>query len=227
MVLLPAGQRHRIARAGGASTSIGSRGARAGCDDRRRVRGVGNACRLSRAVRLRHGRCGPGVARVRHVEDRAPQHRAHLDTVGGRRGSRRRWSCSDSRGGQTQLRRLEHHVACRRSNLDRCRAADRAPVDAVVARAERGACRPYPKRRARGDRIAPARLGTADPRAHPEAGGQARGGCPVGPQSGARAAWVALRRRRAARHVVECVDPRGRRRGGRHVWDRGRGDHRR
>ena len=91
----------------------------------------------------------------------------------------------------------------------RRRPRDRPGLAPAARLARRGAHRPDPVGGARRRRRAPARLGAADPRAHPAARRRAAGGRPAGAQPGTRTARLALR-------------PRGRPRG-RHLGRTGRG----
>ena len=79
--------------------------------------------------------------------------------------------------------------------------ADRAVVGAAGARARRGAPGAHRRGRAGGDRRAPARLGAADPRAHPAPGRRAARGAAAGPGPGAGAAALALRPTGRLRHA--------------------------
>ena len=72
-------------------------------------------------------------------------------------------------------------------------------ADREVARAVGRARAAHPRGAAQRDRRAPARLGAADARAHPEPRGRLERGRPPRPRAGARAARLALRRRRPRR----------------------------
>ena len=155
------------------------------------------------------GRAGSrrGVAAARHRPHPRRPRRALGPGRGRRAGRRRRGAAAGhDRSAGRRAQRLRRHAGHPR----RRRAGDRADLAAAAGLPGRGARRPDPLGGAGRRRRPPARLGAADPGAHPAARRRPAGGQPAGPQPGAGAARLALRPRRRAR--------------GRHVGRAGRRD---
>ena len=136
------------------------------------------------------------VGLARHLA--AAGHRPHARRPGVRwalaggvvAGRRRRGAAAgDDRPAGRRPQRLRRHAR----DPHRRRAGDRPDLAPAAGLAGRGAHRPHPLGGAGRRRRAPARLGAADPGAHPAARRRPAGGQPAGPQPGARAARLALR----------------------------------
>ena len=140
-------------------------------------------------------------------------------------GRRRGPAAGHDRPARRRPQRLRRHAG----DPHRRRAGDRADLAPAARLARRGAHRAHPLGGAGRRRRAPARLGAADPGAHPAARRRAAGGQPAGPQPGARAARLALRPegRPRGRHLGRAGRRHGRRGRGRPRADRRPGRRRR